>query len=295
MNAMRMTFKAAVVLVAALSAAPGVKGRQASPTTAGPNAVLLTQAQLRQLPRTPADFSARLETVKARLKELRAGQEGPPPPDDTEAAERRKRLEARIHAWNEYQDVLQRAASFAEEIARLTGSKAMADSAEEIAGVEAEAASLEKQGPPRSVSDEELQSSEERLRDVEARVVELSDLQGERQARLDSGLERRRKELEAEEKQLQQPAVPPEQPAPKKPSPPAAEASRPAGERKARRVPRRSSPGSRRGGPHARLDPHRRHRVLHPGARPRAPAHRAAEQPRQAAPGGAAATEDRPR
>jgi hypothetical protein len=220
---MRTTFMTAVVLVAALCVAPGVKGKQASPT-AGLSPPPLTQAQLRQLPRTPADFSARLETVKTRLKELRAGQEGPPPaPEDMEAVERRKQLEARIEAWNEYQDVLQRAASFAEEIARLTGSKAIAESAEEVSGVEAEAASLEKQGPPRSVSDEELQSSEERLRDVEARVGELSDLQSQRQARLDSGLESRRKELEADETQLQQPAAPPEQPAPKNPSPPPTE------------------------------------------------------------------------
>ncbi|MEJ2327979.1 MAG: hypothetical protein P8Y25_14715, partial [Chromatiaceae bacterium] len=69
------------------------------------------------------------------------------------------------------------------------------------------------------MSDEELQSSEERLRDVEARVGELSELQSQRQARLDSGLESLRKELEAEERQLRQPAAPSEQPAPKKPSP----------------------------------------------------------------------------
>lgn len=219
MNAMRTTFMTAVVLVAALCAAPGVKGREASPAaTSSP--LRLTQAQIRQLPRMPADFSARLATVKTRLKELRAGQEGPPPaPEDTEAVERRKRLEARIQAWSQYRDVLQRAASFAEEIALLTGSKAIGMSAEEVSGVEAEAASLEKQGAPRSVSDEELQSSEERLRDVEARVGELSELQSQRQARLDSGLESLRKELEAEERQLRQPAAPSEQPAPKKPSP----------------------------------------------------------------------------
>jgi len=165
----------------------------------------IAAAQLPQLPRTAEEFAARLDGVESQLKALRGDLASlPPSPENTEALERQQRIETRIQAWSDYQDGVKQADLIAKEIARLTGTSDIRQSAEEVSRLEAEAAAALQPPSSSEVTEEGIQAVEARLNEVRARVGELTLLQNQRQARLTSGLEARLKELDAQRAQLEQ-------------------------------------------------------------------------------------------